>query len=125
MQALITWLNLSDIPAKARKPYIQAFSDINCAWINEYFVLEDKDKKTLGDPETYVLKLGGEVLFGCINNEVAVTCCVLKINNDLYELSKMGVVDLPLIMISSDSEPRMSQIAHTMRWRESDSRFNG
>ena len=93
MQALITWLNLSDIPPKARKPYIQAFSDINCAWINEYFVLEDKDKKTLGDPETYVLKLGGEVLFGCINNEVAVTCCVLKINNELYELSKMGVAE--------------------------------
>lgn len=93
MQDLMIWSALSDIPAPQRQPYIQAFSDINSAWIKRYFVLEEKDKKTLGDPETYVLNAGGDVLFGCIHNTVAVTCSLLKINDDLYELSKMGVAE--------------------------------
>ena len=93
MHELITWSALSDIPPQQREPYNRAFCEINCAWIKRYFVLEEKDKKTLGDPETYILKTGGDVLFGCIDNTVAVTCCVLKISDDLYELSKMGVAE--------------------------------
>lgn len=87
----ISWCKLSEIEPVERDPYAAAFAQINRTWIEHYFVLEDKDIKTLNDPQTYILDAGGEVLFGCINGQVAVTCAILKISEQLCELSKMGV----------------------------------
>jgi GNAT superfamily N-acetyltransferase len=87
----ITWHQLTRIPTAQREPYISAFARINQTWIKHYFVLEPKDVKTLNDPQTSVLDGGGEVLFGCIDNQVAVTCAIIKQSDAVLELSKMGV----------------------------------
>jgi hypothetical protein len=41
--------------------YKSAFEKLNREWIEEYFVMEQEDLKTLQDPESYVIKKGGEI----------------------------------------------------------------
>jgi hypothetical protein len=40
-----------------------AFRQLNEAWITRFFVLEAKDKATLGDPQKHILQPGGQILF--------------------------------------------------------------
>ena len=39
-----------------------AFFALNQAWIERYFRMEEKDRKTLGDPTGQILAPGGEIL---------------------------------------------------------------
>ena len=46
--------------------YKSAFEKLNREWIEEYFVMEQEDLKTLQDPESYVIKKGGEIFFAIL-----------------------------------------------------------
>ena len=57
--------NLKIVPFN--KDYKPAFEFLNRAWIEEYFVMEEEDLKTLQNPESYVLEKGGEVFFAILD----------------------------------------------------------
>lgn len=73
--------------------YRDAFHDLNIEWISGYFRIEDVDRRTLNDPEEYILNSGGFIYVALYRGEPAGVCALLKMNDDKYdyELSKMAV----------------------------------
>ena len=71
-----------------------AFRTLNEEWISRDFVLEEKDRETLGDPENAILRKGGRI-FMVYAKDTAVGCVALIPMGDLvdgvFELSKMAV----------------------------------
>lgn len=68
------------------------FTTFNKAWVEQYFVLEEKDVYTLEHPQASIIDKGGEVLIGLDKTCTSViTCAMLNASNDIYELSKMGM----------------------------------
>lgn len=70
-----------------------AFRELNEAWINQYFRLEDTDRKVLDRPKEHVLDKGGEILVAERNNVVLGVCALQKMSDQKYdfELAKMAV----------------------------------
>ncbi len=69
-----------------------AFRTLNEEWITRYFVLEEHDKQILNDPENQILRAGGQVFFGYLNNEAVACVALIPTGDGVYELSKMAVV---------------------------------
>ena len=68
-----------------------AFRALNEEWISRYFTLEPKDRETLNDPESAILRKGGQI-FQVWVDEKAVGCVALiPMGNGVFELSKMAV----------------------------------
>lgn len=68
------------------------FTTFNKAWVEQYFVLEEKDVYTLEHPQASIIDKGGDVLIGLDKTSTSViTCAMLNAGNDIYELSKMGM----------------------------------
>lgn len=83
-------MNLEIVPY--RTDLASTFRDINRRWIDEYFELEKADRSALDDPEGYILKPGGAILFAVSPaGEVVGTCALVRHNDTLGELAKMGV----------------------------------
>ncbi|KAI7898856.1 acyl-CoA N-acyltransferase [Cokeromyces recurvatus] len=72
--------------------YIKAFKEISVNWIEEYFVIEEKDLQQLNKPEETIIENGGEI-FSLINKEgvvVGVSSMIIE-SDGTVELGKMGV----------------------------------
>ncbi|WP_238395733.1 GNAT family N-acetyltransferase [Pontibacter pudoricolor] len=67
------------------------FRELNEEWITRYFVMEEADHKSLGDPQGYILDKGGYILMAEYNQEVVGTCALINEGNGVYELAKMAV----------------------------------
>jgi len=72
----------------AHQPF---FERLNRNWIEKYFWLELIDKFVLMEPEKAILQHGGAILMATINNEIAGTVALKKINDTTYEFTKMAV----------------------------------
>ena len=81
--------NLKIVPFN--KDYKPAFEFLNRAWIEEYFVMEEEDLKTLQNPESYVLEKEGEIFFAILDGEVVGTAAMIQTDKGIYELAKMAV----------------------------------
>lgn len=81
--------NLKIVPFN--KDYKPAFEFLNRAWIEEYFIIEEEDLKTLQNPESYILEEGGEVFFAILDGEVVGTAAMIQTDKGIYELAKMAV----------------------------------
>ena len=68
-----------------------AFRTLNEEWITHYFTLEEKDKKTLGDPENTILRKGGRIFMVFLNGEAVGCVALIPMGDGVYELSKMAV----------------------------------
>ena len=68
-----------------------AFKDINYAWINKYFKVEQGDLDSLENPEKYFIATGGAILLACRGDEVLGTTALKPIEDNSLELCKMGV----------------------------------
>lgn len=68
-----------------------AFRMLNEEWISRYFVLEAKDRETLGDPEGTILRKGGRVYQAWAGDEVVGCVALIPMGDGVYELSKMAV----------------------------------
>jgi len=77
------------IPYKAEHAY--HFAQLNKAWIEKYFVLEDLDKRVLEHPHEAILAKGGAILIATYNDVIAGTVALIKVSNDEYEFAKMAV----------------------------------
>ncbi len=70
-----------------------AFRQLNEEWIQRYFVIEDDDRRVLGDPAGQILTPGGVILFAEVDGRT-VGCCALVTQADdaqTYELAKLAV----------------------------------
>ena len=68
-----------------------AFKTLNEEWISRYFVLEKKDRETLGDPENTILRKGGKVFFVEAGGQTVGCVALIPMGGSVYELSKMAV----------------------------------
>lgn len=67
------------------------FDALNRVWIEKYFTIEARDEYILTNPEAEILYKGGAILVALYNHHVAGVVALIKLNNDTYEFSKMGV----------------------------------
>jgi DNA-binding MarR family transcriptional regulator/ribosomal protein S18 acetylase RimI-like enzyme len=82
------------VPYKGK--YKSDFARLNYEWLEKYFKTEKTeavDKRLLNYPKREIINEGGEIFFAILNNIVVGTCAVLKINDSIYELAKMGVTE--------------------------------
>ena len=68
-----------------------AFRVLNEEWISRYFVLEKKDRETLGDPENTILRQGGQVFLAHIEGQTVGCVALIPMGDGVCELSKMAV----------------------------------
>jgi GNAT superfamily N-acetyltransferase len=68
-----------------------AFRDLNLDWIEEYFAIEELDRKHLNFPRESFIDSGGAILMAEMDGEAVGCCGLLRHGDDVYEVSKMAV----------------------------------
>ena len=71
--------------------YKSDFVRLNKAWLEDYFFVEKHDIEVFENIEDIILKPGGEIFFCLVDNEIAGTVAMQKINDSTYELAKLAV----------------------------------
>lgn len=72
----------------------RAFHDINIAWIEAMFSVEDHDREVLENPQRFIVDRGGQVLFAQIGQlGIVGTCALIPTDDGAVELTKMGVLE--------------------------------
>ena len=66
---------------------------LNFEWLNRYFKIETKDHIVLSDPKREIIDKGGMIFYAKYNNKIVGTVSLLKIEDGVFELSKMAVTD--------------------------------
>ena len=70
-----------------------AFKSLNEAWISKHFVLEAKDRETLGDPQGTIIAKGGRVFMALQDGRAVGCAALLKMADGGYEVAKMTVAE--------------------------------
>lgn len=73
--------------------YRPVFRELNYAWINRYFKVEEADRRALDNPEEYILNKGGYIFIALYKGKAAGTCALIKTEEGVMELAKMAVAD--------------------------------
>ena len=91
--AKLTIMNKSDsiLIDSYKKVYASDFYNLNKAWIEESWQLEESDINDLSNPEKYIIEKGGEVFFAIKNDQVIATAAMVYPKNKVFELAKMTV----------------------------------
>lgn len=71
--------------------YKNQFITLNKAWLEEFFFVEKHDLEVFENIEDVILNPGGEIFFCMINDEVAGTVAMQKVNDKVYEMAKLAV----------------------------------
>lgn len=71
--------------------YKNDFIRLNKAWLEEYFYVEPHDLETFNNIEKDIIEKEGEIFFCLVNEEIAGTVAMIKVDNKIYELAKMAV----------------------------------
>ena len=69
----------------------KAFKDLNLAWLEKYFYVENKDKEILEECESYIIRQGGHIFFALSNKDTVGCFSLIKVEDDVFELGKMAV----------------------------------
>ena len=72
--------------------YGHYFESINKQWIAKYFKIEPIDRQVLEQHKKYILDKGGFIFFAKEGDKIIGTVALKKESDELFELSKMGVV---------------------------------
>ena len=72
-----------------QEKYHQAFVDLNTAWVEKFFVMEQEDREILAHTEDY-LRRGGMIFFAVEGEEVLATCMVYPTSGTVWELCKLA-----------------------------------
>lgn len=67
------------------------FDEFNREWIQADFEVEPVDEYVLSNPEEAILKPGGAILMALFEGQPAGTVGLKKINDEVYEFTKMAV----------------------------------
>jgi ribosomal protein S18 acetylase RimI-like enzyme len=71
--------------------FAKDFADLNYAWIEKYFGIEEHDRELLDHPFEQIVEPGGEIFFAVSDERVCGTAAMISTNNRSFELSKMAV----------------------------------
>lgn len=71
--------------------YSEEFKNMNIYWLEEFFWVEPHDKEVLGNPEKYIIEPGGTIFFARENNEIIGCVALMKMEENIFELTKMAV----------------------------------
>ncbi len=71
--------------------YRDEFKNLNLQWISQFFEVERLDLHQLSQPEEYILATGGKIYFARLNDQIVGTVALKKVNETVFELSKMAV----------------------------------
>lgn len=71
--------------------YKNDFIRLNKAWLEEYFYVEPHDLETFNNIEKDIIEQEGEIFFCLVDEEIAGTVAMIKVDNKTYELAKMAV----------------------------------
>lgn len=73
--------------------YAEAFKTINQEWIEQYFEMEEMDRKALEHPKDYILDKGGHISVALLDKKPVGVCALIKMHHTDFdfELAKMGV----------------------------------
>ena len=75
-----------------KNEYSKLFYDLNIEWLNEFFLVEDYDKKILSNPNKYIINKGGSIFFAKTRGKIIGVVALMPTHKpDVYELTKMGV----------------------------------
>jgi ribosomal protein S18 acetylase RimI-like enzyme len=74
-----------------RPAYKKHFAALNYQWLEEDFAIEDIDREMLEDPNGFILKRGGAIMFALHGDDVVGTCALLMRGDGDVELVKMAV----------------------------------
>ena len=72
--------------------YAADFHRLNVEWLEKYFWVEPHDEEVLGKPEKYIIDPGGMIFFIRENEEIIGTVALMKMEEGIFELTKMAVV---------------------------------
>lgn len=71
--------------------YARSFRDLNIEWLETFFWVEPHDEEVLGNPDKYIIGPGGHIFFVRENEEILATVAFMKMEEGVYELTKMAV----------------------------------
>lgn len=74
-----------------RRELAAAFAELNRAWIEQLFRIEDADRKVLQDPEAAIIAPGGAIFFALDGPMAVGTAAAIKTGPATFELAKMAV----------------------------------
>lgn len=72
-----------------QKKYEKDFIELNTAWVEHYFVMEQEDRDILYHAEDF-LKSGAMIFFAVENDQVLATCMVIPFGNNVWEICKLA-----------------------------------
>lgn len=67
------------------------FKELNIAWLEKYFFVEDKDIQLLNDCENTIINKGGFIFFAEYEHQIVGCFSFIRIDGSTYELGKMAV----------------------------------
>ena len=70
-----------------------AFRELNGEWIAKYFRLEEHDHVQLSDPESNILRAGGEIVMAVAGEERIGCCALIFVSPGVFEVAKMAVLE--------------------------------
>ncbi|MDC9721751.1 MAG: GNAT family N-acetyltransferase [Urechidicola sp.] len=73
-----------------KKQHTKEFHDLNIAWLEKYFYVEDHDREVLENPQSYIIDNGGFIFMVEYQNEFVGTVALIN-EKEGFELSKMAV----------------------------------
>ena len=73
--------------------YRAHFRRLNVEWLEKYFQVEPHDEGMLEDPERFIIKPGGAVVFARYGESIIGTCALIYQGDGVYELAKMAVTE--------------------------------
>jgi N-acetylglutamate synthase-like GNAT family acetyltransferase len=68
-----------------------SFAALNNAWLQKYFTVEPIDEAIFANPTAYIINNGGHIFFAKFRNAVVGTFALMKMEEGVFELSKMAV----------------------------------
>jgi GNAT superfamily N-acetyltransferase len=74
-----------------RPELASAFAELNRAWIESLFVLEEADWKVLRNPEESIMQPGGQIFFAMDGAQAVGTAAAIRVAPETFELGKMAV----------------------------------
>lgn len=74
-----------------RRELAPAFQQLNLDWIERLFVIEEADRRVLGDPERAIIAPGGQTFFALDGGDPVGTVAMLRVPPERFELAKMAV----------------------------------
>jgi putative acetyltransferase len=70
-----------------------AFRELNEAWIEKYFGIEEHDNEMLSDPAGYILQPGGQIVMAFLGERAVGCCALIPMRPGVFEVAKMAVAE--------------------------------